>query len=160
VIEGDLMMAPAPSISHQEALQNLFWIVGNHVRSGSFGKIYVAPVDVILSTQNVTQPNLLFIVKERLDIITDANVQGAPDLVVEILSPGTAEVDKTRKRDLYARFGVREYWLVSPEAGTIEVLSLEKESFERIGLYGMGDEVKSKVLSELSFKTDAVFKSS
>ena len=157
VIEGKLTMTPAPNMLHQEALANLFRLVDDHVRGAGLGKVLFAPCDVVLSDENVVQPDLLFISKERLNIITDANVQGAPDLVVELLSPGTANLDRTRKRDLYARFGVREYWLVSPEAGTAEVLVLRKAAFERLGLHGAGDGVTSEVLSGLSFKTDVVF---
>jgi Uma2 family endonuclease len=159
VIEGELSMVPAPGAAHQRIVVKLAGTFDQHVTTNDLGEILIAPYDVVLAERNIVQPDLLFISKERLDNITDANVQGAPDLVVEILSPGAAEMDKTRKRDLYARFGVREYWLVSPEAGSIEVLYLEKESFERLGLYGAGDDVKSKVLSDLSFNTDAVFKS-
>lgn len=157
VIERELIMTPAPSIQHQNTLQNLFTVISDYVRAAGLGKVYFAPVDVVLSDENVVQPDLLFVAQERLGIITEANVQGAPDLVVEILSPGTAQFDKTDKQDLYIRFGVREYWLVSPEAGTIEVLTLDKQSFERLGLFGSGDEVKSKVLDSLSFKTDRLF---
>ncbi len=157
VIDGELVMTPAPNEPHQRSLLNLASMIRDHVRTVGLGKVYVAPFDVVLSDDNVVQPDLLFISKERLNIITDANVQGAPDLVVEFLSPGTAHLDRTQKRELYARFGVREYWLVSPEAGTVEVLVLRGGSFERLGLFGAGDTVKSEVLSGLSFKTDAVF---
>jgi len=157
VIDGELIMTPAPNEPHQSSLGDLFHVIGDHVRATQAGKVYFAPLDVVLSDENVVQPDLLFISTERLNIITHANVQGAPDLVVEILSPGTAHIDKTDKRDLYARFGVREYWLVSPEAGTIEVLVLRGGIFERLGLFGSGDQVKSEVLSGLSFKIDAVF---
>jgi len=157
VIEGGLVMSPAPTEPHQRSLWNLSRIMGDHVHATGIGRVYFAPFDVVLSDENVVQPDLLFISKERLNIITEANVQGAPDLVVEVLSPGTAHLDKTQKRDLYARFGVREYWLVSPEAGTVEVLVLREGAFERLGLFGSGDQVKSEVFSGLSFKTDAVF---
>jgi Uma2 family endonuclease len=157
VIAGELVMTPAPSIAHQDFLQNLGYFLREHVRANRLGKVIFAPCDVILSDENVVQPDVLFISKDRLDIITEANVRGAPDLVVEVLSPGTAHVDRTQKRDLYARFGVREYWLVSPEAATIEILVLRENAYERLGLFGAGDTVKSEVLNGLSFKTDAVF---
>ena len=157
VIEGELFMTPAPNEPHQRSLQNLFSLMRDYVRAAGLCKVYFAPFDVVLSDENVVQPDALFISKERLKIITEANVQGAPDLVVEILSPGTAHIDRADKRELYARFGVREYWLVSPEAGSIEVLTLREGAFRRLGLFGAGDEVKSEVLSGLAFKTDAVF---
>ena len=157
VIEGELLMTPAPNESHQRSLWNLSRIVGDHIRATQAGKVYFAPFDVVLSDQNVVQPDLLFVSTERTNVITEANVQGAPDLLVEVLSPGTTRLDKNQKRDIYARFGVREYWLVSPEAGTVEVLVLREGTFERLGLYGTGDDVKSEVLNGLSFKTDIVF---
>ncbi len=157
VIEGELVMTPAPNVSHQRSVRELFRVIDSHVRSLHLGEVLFAPVDVVLSGENVVQPDALFVSKERLKIVTDANVQGAPDLIVEVLSPGTAHWDKTVKRDLYARYGVREYWLVSPEAGTLEVLALREGVYVRLGLFGAGDSVKSEVLSGLSFKTDAVF---
>jgi Uma2 family endonuclease len=157
VVEGELIMTPAPNTSHQRSLRELFRAIDSHIRSLDLGEVLFAPVDVVLSDENVVQPDALFVSKERLKIVTDANVQGAPDLIVEVLSPGTAHWDKTVKRDLYARYGVREYWLVSPEAGTLEVLVLRQGVYTRLGLFGAGDGVKSEVLSGLSFKTDAVF---
>ncbi|MEW6744633.1 MAG: Uma2 family endonuclease [Planctomycetota bacterium] len=157
VIEGELVVTPAPDESHQRSLLNLVRLIDGYVRSGEVGRIYFAPLDVVLSDENVVQPDLLYVSRERLTIITNANVQGAPDLVIEVLSASTAHLDRGGKREIYARFGVREYWLVSPEAGTIEVLVLREGSFERLGLFGSGDEVKSSILSGLSFKTDAVF---
>ena len=86
------------------------------------GKIYVAPFDVVLSDTDVVQPDVIFVSNQRSDIITADNVRGAPDLVVEILSPATAERDRTLKLDLYAQHGVQEYWIVDPDPKTITVL--------------------------------------
>jgi len=157
VIEGELVMTPAPNEAHQRFLRNLIRVLDGYVHANKAGEVFFAPLDVVLFDVNVVQPDALFISKDRMNIITETNVQGAPDLVVEVLSPGTAHLDRTDKRDLYARFGVREYWLVSPEAGTIEVLTLREGAYARLGLFGSGDTVKSDVLSGLSFKTDAVF---
>jgi len=157
VIEGTLSMTPAPNVAHQNSLENLLDVVRRHVRSARMGKVHIAPIDVVLSDENVVQPDLIFIAADRLKIITEANVQGAPDLVVEVLSPGSARIDRVQKRDLYARFGVREYWLVSPEAHTIEVLALRGQTFERLGLFGAGDAIRSDVLIDLAFKIDGVF---
>src|SRR3972149_3544506 len=157
VIEGELIMTPAPNVSHQRSLRRLLRAIEDHIHSSGMGEVLFAPVDVVLSEENVLQPDLLFISKDRLKIITEANVQGAPDLVAEILSPGSARLDRVQKRDVYARFGVREYWLVSPEAETIEVLVLRGQAFERLGLFGTGDPVESQVLTGLELKTDLVF---
>ena len=92
--------------------------------------MYIAPFDVVLSDTDVVQPDILFVSNERMGIVTEDNIQGAPDLVIEILSPSTAERDRTFKRSLYARHGVREYWLVDPDARSVEVLVLGEGHFE------------------------------
>src|SRR3972149_4173115 len=90
VIEGELIMSPAPNKAHQHFLRNLFRILDSYARTNKIGEVYFAPFDVVLSGENVVQPDTFFVSKERLKIITDANVQGAPDLVVEVLAPGPA----------------------------------------------------------------------
>lgn len=92
------------------------------VRDRSLGRVWLAPLDVVLSNHDVAQPDILFVSNSRSDIATQANIQGAPDLVVEILSPGTAYYDRGSKQALYGRHGVREYWIVDPGTETVEVL--------------------------------------
>ena len=140
IIEGELFMVPAPTPYHQNVSKNLFLLLDNYVEDRNLGKVYYAPIDVILSNENIVQPDILFISKERLSIIGQKNIQGAPDLVIEILSPGTAEKDKILKRKLYARFGVKEFWLVDGKKKEIEVLSLQEEGFKKIGTY-TGEEI-------------------
>ena len=111
----------------------------------------------MLSDTDVVQPDLLFVSNERRRIITAANIQGAPDLVVEILSPATAERDKGYKRTLYAQHGVREYWMVGTDAGTITVLLLGDDGFEVVDTFGEGDTLTSPALAGLSLKVDDVF---
>lgn len=103
------------------------------------------------------QPDLLFVSNDRLDILTAAGVQGAPDLVVEILSPGTAERDKGYKRALYAQHGVKEYWLVGTDAGTITVLLLVETGYEVVGTFGEGDTLTSPTLDGFRLRVDEVF---
>ena len=86
------------------------------VMEAQLGRLFIAPLDVVLSATNVVQPDLVFISNARMHIITDANIQGAPDLVVEVLSPSTAARDWRTKHDLYAEHGVQEYWIVDPES--------------------------------------------
>ena len=105
------------------------------------------------------QPDLLFISKDRLDIITAANVQGAPDLVVEILSPSTSRLDRTRKRELYERHQVKEMWLVDPEDRKISVLLLKDGKLDVVGEYSEGQSFSSTTLGELSIDLDKVFQS-
>ncbi len=102
------------------------------------GQDYFAPFDVVLSDTDAVQPGLLFVSKDRLHIVTADNVQGAPDLVVEICSPSTARLDWTAKRELYACHGVREYWIVDPEAATVAVLLPDGGELKVAGVCGVG----------------------
>ena len=113
---------------------------------------------MVLSDNNVVQPDILFISREREHIITHANVQGAPDLVVEIRSPSTAERDLTVKRRLYAEHGVSEYWLVDPDAMTVTVLLLGEHGYREGGSYRMDSLVESRPRWKASVsKLDDIF---
>ena len=124
--------------------------MGQFVKDRELGEVFFAPTDVVLSDTDVVQPDILFVSRERAHIITEDNIQDAPDLVIEILSPGTAERDRGFKRALYAQHGVREYWLVGPDSATVTVLALEEEGFEVVGTYGEGDSVSSSVVEGFS----------
>ena len=122
LLDGVLTMPPAPNTAHQSVQAELGWRMARFVREERLGNLFFAPTDVVLCETDVVQPDLLFISLERAHIITPANIQGAPDLIVEIRSDSTAERDETLKRKLYAERGVKEYWLVDPEAMTITVV--------------------------------------
>ena len=138
LIEGDFYVVPAPTTRHQAIARNLGARLWDRVRVGDLGEVFWAPTDVVLSQENVVQPDILFVSNERLDIITEANVSGAPDLVVEILSPGTADRDRELKMDLYARHGVREYWIVDTENETVEVMQLGAGGVSEVRRYDGG----------------------
>ncbi len=108
LLNGELVMTPAPLLYHQHVLLKLLVKMAALVDERNLGDIYFAPTDVALSDMDVVQPDLLFVSNERNHILTRENIQGAPDLVVEVLSPATAERDRTLKLDLYARHGVHE----------------------------------------------------
>ncbi len=112
LLDGELIMPPAPGTRHQRIQVNLGARLFQFVKEMGAGKVYFAPTDVVFSGTDVVQPDLVFISTERRHIITPANIQGPPDLVVEILSPATAQRDKGYKRELYARCGVEEYWMI------------------------------------------------
>ena len=120
--------------------------------------VWIAPLDVVFSEHDVAQPDLLFVSNARADIVTDANIQGAPDLVVEILSPATAEYDRGYKRALYGLHGVREYWLIDPDAETGEVLVAGETGLESASVYARGQTMTSPVLVGLSLILDDLFK--
>ena len=124
LIEGDFYVVPAPNVRHQAVTANLGFVLREFVRRNRLGAVLLAPTDVVLSQESVVQPDILFVSNERRGIITEANVSGAPDLVVEVLSPGTAERDRDLKLRLYAGHGVREYWIVDPDDESVEVMDL------------------------------------
>ncbi|MCY4091831.1 MAG: Uma2 family endonuclease [Caldilineaceae bacterium] len=157
LLDGELLMLPAPDELHQRTQAELGYNVMAFVKTRGLGRVYFSPTDVILSDVDVVQPDLLFVSNDRLDILTAAGVQGAPDLVVEILSPGTAERDKGYKRALYAQHGINEYWLMETEAGTITVLLLEETGYEVVGTFGEGDILTSATLKEFSLELKEVF---
>ncbi len=157
LLEGELVMVPAPSWFHQSISATLFRSLDSHMRARGLGEVRFAPLDVVLSEHDVVQPDLMFISKARLKIVREGVVRGAPDLVVEILSPATSQRDRTYKRTLYARYGVKEYWLVDPDAQTIEVLTLGAEGYRRAGLYEKGQVLRSSLLAELEIPLAEVF---
>jgi len=123
IIEGELLETVAPNVRHQSILNNLLFHLNMYVRAGGLGKVLPAPTDVVLARDQVVQPDLLFVSRDRYQIIEPLGaIHGAPDLAVEILSPATTGRDRVMKRKLYGRFGVQEYWIVDPAAGTVEVL--------------------------------------
>jgi Uma2 family endonuclease len=121
LIDGEHFVTPSPDTRHQTVLQNLNRALDACVRVRRLGKVFFAPFDVVFTRFDVVEPDLLYIAAERLAILTEANVQGAPDLVVEVLSPSGRRHDEVLKRDLYERGGVAEYWIVDPEAETVKV---------------------------------------
>ena len=129
LVEGELFLVPAPNLYHQSVSLEIVAVLYQHVRKYDLGKIFYAPCDVVFSDINVVQPDLIFVSRERLDILAEANVRGAPDLVVEILSPSTGHRDLGIKRSLYAKYGVREYWIVDPDRKTVEVLSWTESGY-------------------------------
>jgi len=157
LIDGELYMVPSPTPRHQDIVLNIASIMREFVIANDLGKISVSPLDVILSNDDVLQPDIMFITKERLDIVAENNIQGAPDLVIEVLSPGTAGRDRTIKRARYARFGVREYWIVEPISRSIEVLRASREGFETVRVYADGTNLESPVLPNLRLDVTSVF---
>ena len=157
LLDGELVVVPSPRTDHQNTLLNLGIYLGVFVKERGLGNVYVAPFDVVLSDTDVVQPDILFVSNERAGIVTEDNVQGAPDLVIEILSPSTAERDRTLKRSLYARHGVREFWIVDTNAGRVEILTLGEQGFTLTATYGRDQELTSPVLEGLRIKLNEVF---
>ncbi|HYF76283.1 MAG TPA: Uma2 family endonuclease [Symbiobacteriaceae bacterium] len=158
IIEGELLVTPAPTARHQGILLELAVKLSIHVKANGLGKVLPAPTDVILTNENIVQPDILFVSSRRLETINQSGgVHGAPDLVVEILSPSTASRDQIVKRKLYSRFGVREYWVVDPASASIEVLVLRDGGLETWRAFPSGTLLSSPLLPDLKIAIDEVF---
>lgn len=135
IIAGVLYMTPAPETGHQITSNLIATFLTIHIQLTGLGKVLTAPTDVELAPDTVVQPDIVVVLTANLGIITRSRIIGAPDLVVEILSPGTAGYDRREKQDAYARAGVREYWVVDPAAQTVEVLVLEQGAYRSRGAF-------------------------
>jgi Uma2 family endonuclease len=157
IYDGQLVsMAPAPDFHHQEISANIHLLLAEFIRPRQLGKLIYAPADVVLSDDNVVQPDLLFVANENAGIVKK-QVYGAPDLVVEILSPSSLRHDRLNKLDLYARFGVKEYWIVDPANHSLEILVLENKHFTVHSLAADKGTAESKVLAGLSVEVSQLF---
>jgi len=134
VIGGECYMSPSPRTKHQDISFQLARFLGNHLQSTRQGKALTAPMDVILSETNIVQPDILVVLSARTSIITEKNIAGVPDLVIEILSETTRKTDEVIKKKLYERYGVQEYWIVDPELSLVKMYRLSE------GRYGHAEE--------------------
>ena len=138
-------MPPVPSFFHQEIVARFHDRLKAWVRQHRLGKTGIAPLDMVLTTRRSVQPDVVFISKDRLGMIRD-RVMGAADLVAEVISPESRRRDRFDKRDLYEQHGVREYWLIDPEAQTVEVLHLEAGQYQLVGRWRPGEQAQSRLL--------------
>jgi Uma2 family endonuclease len=131
IIDGEHYVTPSPNTKHQQIVGNLHAAFRSHLKSQPLGAIFVAPFDVVFSDLDVVEPDLLYVSRERRDVLTEAHVKGSPDLVVEVLSPGTRKTDEVTKRKLYERFDVQEYRVIDPELETIKIYRRSGHAFTR-----------------------------
>ena len=158
IVDGELIMSPSPTTEHQKVLRQLFRMLDRFVTEHQLGEVLFAPLDVLVQRTplRTRQPDLLFVSTERVAILAEI-VDGAPDLVVEILSPSNTRADVEAKLADYSRIGVPECWLVSQEARTVEFLEIIDGAWQRSGLFGLGDQVESNVLAGLAFAVEELF---
>ncbi len=155
--DGNLVMSASPHlVRHQTAVGNIYYVLRTFAAAQQLGCVFVAPADVVLGPKRVVQPDVLFVAQARRGIL-GAAVMGAPDLVVEVLTPSTAEIDRTIKRMFYEEAGVLEYWLVDPETRTVEVLALEPDGYTTFSSGGTGDRVSSRLMDGLVFGVNDLF---
>ncbi len=151
IVDGVLYsMAPAPSLWHQKVAFRIARFLATYVEDAGLGEVFMAPTDVELAPKVVVQPDVLVLLKEGKYTTTPARVQGTPNLVVEVASPGTAGFDRRIKQDGYARAGVPEYWIVDPNAHTVEILSLAGESYQSRGVFGGPQALDSVIVPAIS----------
>ena len=157
LLNGVLTRRPTPNTVHQRTLGNLAMALFSFVDNRGLGEVIISPFDVVLSSTNVLEPDLIFVSTDQRSIITNANIQGAPALVIEVVSPSTLTRDRELKRSIYAEHGVQEYWLVDPDARTISVMSLQGKDFREIGAYRSTDSLSSPTLPSLALDLARIF---
>ncbi|EQD25360.1 MAG: hypothetical protein D084_Lepto4C00168G0001 [Leptospirillum sp. Group IV 'UBA BS'] len=161
VINGDLYMTPAPNLRHQRISMNISRIVSSFLHQNPLGEIFSAPCDVIFVPEPLqyVEPDLVFVSKERSAILTEKNIQGVPDLLVEILSQTTKIRDRRLKLSLYERFGVPEYWIVDPETESVQVFQLVDGRYPASLEFCKTDILESPHLPGLAISLSDVFSS-
>ena len=158
LLDGELIMVPAPNLKHQVVSGKIYTPLRQFIEDQALGTLLYAPCDVLFSDNNVVQPDLLFVSREQEHLLRDGQkVQGPPDLVVEILSPSTAERDRGAKLALYSRYGVTEYWVVDPVAETIQVHRLQGGQLVPTRTFGREETLRSPLLPGLGLHLDDIF---
>lgn len=156
LIGGELIMVPRPRYKYQKIAGRIFMKIESFLEENPIGEV-VQEVDVCLGDE-VVAPDVLFISRDRLDIIGELNVQGAPDLVIEILSPATASYDKKQKSRLYFKHGVKEYWLVDPDVKFVDVYAAGEKEWRWMGAFDQEDVLTTAILPGLEISLAEVFK--
>lgn len=159
IIDGDHFMTPSPATKHQRASGRLSAAFVNFLKVHPLGEAFAAPFDVILSDEDIVEPDLLFVSADRRAIITDKNVRGAPDLVIEILSETTRKTDEIIKRKLYERYGVAEYWIVDPDLETVKVYRMTDHGYVRAAELSReaGDQLATPLLPDFAVSLAELF---
>ncbi len=156
LIDGEVVVAHAPNPKHQRVTGNTHLLL-RVLEQTIGGKAFAAPLEVYLDEENIPQPDVIWVAAEGKCQVTEKNLVGAPDLLVEVFSPSTERYDRREKFNLYQRFGVREYWMIDADAAYVEVWLLVDLKFVRQGIYGPGEHFSSVVLSGQVIAVDALF---
>ncbi|HEV8398149.1 MAG TPA: Uma2 family endonuclease [Vicinamibacterales bacterium] len=159
LIDGEHYVTPSPNLKHQAVCGNLHGRIWNYLQERQIGKVYSAPLDVVFSHLDVVEPDLLFVSEARRAVLTAKNVQGAPDLVVEVGSPSTRRRDEKLKHQLYERFSVAEYWVVDPDVDVVRVYPLQSRKYlgaDELSL-DLGDVLTTPLLPGLELKLSDIF---
>ena len=152
LIDGKLIMSPAPTTNHQRIIRKLLFILDKQLK----GELFFSPVDLYINNKNVLQPDLVYISEDRSDIITKRGIEGIPNLVIEVISPSNIFVDRNTKRKKYLDLGVTEYWIVDPAHETLEIYTPEKYDDPRFYLVEEGI-VESTISDQINFDLKDIF---
>jgi Uma2 family endonuclease len=157
IVNGVLVMGPAPSPDHQSIAVRLSHYLFVHAELAGLGRVFAAPIDVELGPKNVFQPDVIVLLNAHLYRVAAKRIIGAPDLVVEVASPSTAAFDRLTKYDVYARAGVIEYWIVKSAQRTVEVLALENGEYRSLGIFNGQATLPSRVIPGLPVRVEQFF---
>jgi Uma2 family endonuclease len=157
IANGILLLVPSSTGSHQDTVGEVFFHLRSHVKLPGLGLVSQAPSVVELSSKDVFQPDIFVVMNDHLDRVQEKKFVGAPDLVVEVASPGTVAFDRLTKYDAYERTGVPEYWIVNLERRTVEVFVLEGDKFQSLGVLHGDQRVPSRLISWLSVRVEQFF---
>lgn len=158
IINGELIMTPAPIPIHQRISRIIGVQLSLFVEKYNWGEVFFSPCDVRLTETDLVQPDIFFIAKENEKIIGEKNIQGTPDLIIEILSPTTAYYDLIEKKELYEKFGVKEYWIVDPKKQWIEIYALENDKYKLHQRGEKTEKVHSLLLKGFEIELKDIFK--
>ena len=157
IIDGELYMATTPTTNHQIIADRFLVVLSNYLERHPIGIAISAPLEVFLSATNLAQPDVMFISKDRLHIIKPTQIKGAPDLVIEVLSPSTEKRDRTVKLKMYAKFGVREYWMAKEKTATVEIFRLQEGKLILVARLGKSDVLTSPLFPGLEIPLAKIF---
>ena len=150
IIGGELFVTPAPRILHQKVVTRLAHFLLSFLENKALGQVFVAPVDIVFSDFDVVEPDIVYVSRDRASIIREMNVQGAPDLAIEVVSETTERTDRTTKLKLYGRFGVQEYWIINPRGPSAEIYRRQNEVFEIAAKLNTSDSLTSPLFPGFS----------
>lgn len=160
LINGELVMSPAPQTDHQRAIGKVHYLIQSYLSGHHCGEIFLSSIDVKFSDNEVYQPDIVYVAKENLDIVKNWGIDGVPDLIIEVLSASTAYYDLTHKRHVYENFGVKDYLIIDPIERTAELFLLQPDGkFLSQGLLRGTGKISLSTLPSLSMRVEEIFSS-
>jgi Uma2 family endonuclease len=158
IIDGEHYVTPSPATRHQRIVRNLLYLIQSYLETNPIGEVFCAPFDALLSQFDIVVPDLIYLSTERARFLTLKNLQGPPDLVIEVLSPSTRSRDLRLKRDLYERVGVREYWIVDPDHDAVEIHRSAKGVFQPAIRLARADVLTTPMLPDLKLSLERILR--